>query len=228
MKRLGKYFRDLEIKDEALIKLKEEVEHLNLTDKAFNYSRILLYLFNVSVFCKYYYEINDQQVKKLRKFINVVRKSFFYIKEIVKLQGMKFDEEIETFDKNCREYRKAAHAYVKQQKNKSKEIEEEPRSNQIRINPAEFASAMPSKITIIEPTGENKISIKHPTLHHHHPIKKDGGLKLKLQNPTKKVPKVEPLEPKEETEEDIIKKEMSKFLTEIRIEFEAYIRNVGL
>jgi len=194
---------------------------LNLTDKPFNYSRILLYLFNVLVFCKYYYEINDQQVKKLRKFINVVRKSFFYIKEAVKLQNMKFEEEIETFDKSCREYRKAAHGYVKQQKNKSKEVEEEPSSNQIRINPAEFASAMPSKITIIEPTGDHKIAIKHPSLHH--PVKKEGGLKLKLQNPTKKVPKVEPLEPKEETEEDLIKKEMSKYLTEIRNEFEAYV-----
>jgi len=220
IKRMNKYYRDLEIRDEALIKLKEEVEMLNLAEKPFNYSRILLYLFNVLVFCKYYYEINEHQVKKLRKFINVVRKSFFYIKEAVKLQSMKFDEEIETFDKSCREYRKAAHAYVKQQKNKSKEIEEEPSSNQIiRINPAEFAPTMPSKITIIEPSADsNRIAIKHPSLHH--PPKKEG-IKLKLQNQGKKVPKVEPLEPKEETEEDIIKKEMSKFLTEVRNEFEA-------
>jgi len=221
VKRLGRYFRDLEIKDEALVKLKEEVEHLNLTDKSLNYSRVLLYLFNVLVFCKYHYAMNEHLLKRLRKMVNIVKKAYFYIKETIKLQHMKFtEEETSTFDKTAREFRSSIVALVKQYK----QNKENPPPNIISVpsfESKEYTGEMPSKITIIPPSVgmEPKIITKHFVTHA--PKKEGTSMKVKILAPPKKAPKVETLQPKEETEEDIIKKEMAHYLSDLKAEFEA-------
>ena len=226
IKRLGTFFSDLEIQDEVLVKLKEEVEHLNLTDRSLNYSRVLLYLFNLLVFLKYQHEMNKHKFSKkvVKRMISVVKKSFAYLKEVLKLQYIKFsDEETEAFDKSAKEYRTALHAQVKQFRDLKAGIQ--PPSLQSKASRHEVHSIdtgvltgeMPRKITIIQ-SGDGEPKVSHKPSHH---TKKDTSMKVKILPPqAKKQPKVEAA-PKEETEEDRIKKEMSKYLTEIRNEFEA-------
>lgn len=166
--------------------------------------------------------------KNSRKVVNVVKKCFAYIREAIKLQYIKFStEESETFEKNAKEYRSFVHAQVKQYRNPKQTTSEisgqlgKTQHPTIATFEGSYSDEMPSKIRIIQPSAntETRVVSKHHTNLH----KKDSmGMKVKILAPqAKKVGKVDASQPKEETEEDIIKKEMIKYLNEIRNEYES-------
>ena len=157
--------------------------------------------------------------KIIRRMINVTKKAFFYVKEVIKLSYMKFtEEEVEAFDKNARDYRQMIHQQVKQfrgQKNQP------PPPVIHSYDTGSLTGSMPSKITIIQPSLDQEPKAITKTMPHFS-HKRDTGMKVKILAPQgKKLGKVEGLQPKEETEEDIIKKEMGKYLSEIRGEYES-------
>jgi len=154
--------------------------------------------------------------------VNIVKKAYFYIKETVKLQHLKFsEEEIAAFDKSAREYRSNILIVVKQFKQAKEAQQQQNLVSLPAYDSSEMHGEMPSKITILQPSAysEPKIITKHIVAPPHK--KESTSMKVKiLAPPSKKIPKVETLQPKEETEEDIIKKEMAQYLNEIRSEYE--------
>lgn len=121
IKRLNQHIQIFDIQDEEFLKLKHEVEHLRLWNKSWNYSRILLYLFNIMTFFKCNHEINSEVFTKkdYKKTVSLVKKTFFYLREAIRVLCIKFTkEETEAFHKMRSDYRTML-------QNKVREYEEE-------------------------------------------------------------------------------------------------------
>ena len=108
MKRLAKTLKPISIEDARLMKLKKEAEHVSSWKYSSSYSKILLYLLNMLAFFKNKNVADDNALTEIlfKKVFNLIKKAFFYIKEVIAVLCIKFTEaEIEEFNRLRREYR---------------------------------------------------------------------------------------------------------------------------
>ena len=193
MKRLGKWLQDNNVEDPVLISLEDESEHLAYEDNSLPYSKVLLYLNNMSTFAKYNFEMDKISQKAYMKVVNIIEKVFNYLKEIMNMKYIHFTgEENDAFNKQRRDFRAVWHAANKVIKEKKKaEYEEERRMGAIAKIPSLVSRG---------PTG-TKIRIHS-----------------KMLAPARKKSEGEKIN----TEEDIARQRLTELVKGIKMEYEKY------
>lgn len=118
MKKIDKFLKHYGVKDESILELKTEINHLNKWTSSWTYSQILLYLYNLLGCFTYQYNMNRELFSKstFKLGAKIVKKTFYYVKLVLEVLFIKFDgEELDVFHRLRREFR----TYLQEKINKA-------------------------------------------------------------------------------------------------------------
>jgi len=211
IRKLDRWFDELDIKDQTLISLKDEAANLILGEKSIAYSRVLLFLFDFVIYVRYNYDMEKITPKQFARISKHLDKICSYLKETMDLRYIQFTpEENEVFDKERRNFRANMAAQVKTYREQKLAAQQQPMEDE--------AEVMHINLPHLE-TETSKTIIKLPPA-----LKKEASstkflLNTKMLAPPKKIKSDVP---KEETQEDIARKKIGDYLKEIRNYFESY------